>query len=265
MTYKVEKFPQGTFSWADMQSTNAAAAKEFYSALMGWSHHELPVGEGQFYTMFQVDGEDVAGLGQHSPEMMEQGIPSHWNSYITVDDVDAIAAKVSDLGGTVIMEPFDVLESGRMAVISDPTGAVVNLWEARDSIGAGIVNTTGAMMWNELMTTDAEAAKTFYGALLGWKFDTHESGYNFILNNGRMNGGVMQITPEMGEMPSHWMVYYTVTDIDASTTKAGELGGTIVMGPMDAMGTGRFTIVQDPAGAVFTIMQSNQEPQHWDD
>ena len=131
-----------------------AKAKPFYAELMGWEIEDVPMGEGMFYTMYKSDGEHVAGLSQMQPEMQSQGMPSHWSSYVTVDDVDALAGKVTELGGTVISEPFDVFDSGRMMVLQDPTGAIVCLWQAKNHIGSGLVNTPGAMTWNELTTND---------------------------------------------------------------------------------------------------------------
>ncbi|MCY3798459.1 MAG: VOC family protein [Chloroflexi bacterium] len=256
--YKVTKYPQGTFSWADNTSTNADAAKAFYMDLFGWGALDLPIGEDMFYTMFQNEGEHAAGFAAMMPDMQAQGIPSHWTNYVSVDDVDAMAEVVTANGGTIVFGPMDIFESGRMLQFIDPTGAQLGLWQPKDHIGAGIVNTVGAMCWNELLTKDAEAAKAFYGALFDWTFFADENGYIMILNRGRNNGAMMQMDESFGEMPSMWQPYFTVADIDESVSRAGELGATIIIPKTEAPGAGRFAYMSDPAGAHFYIIQLNQ-------
>ena len=262
--YNVTKYPPGTFSWADNTSTNAEAAKAFYLDLFGWGKIEEPIGEGMTYTMFQNQGEHVAGFAAMMPDMQSQGIPSHWTNYVSVDDVDAMVDVVTANGGTVSSGPMDIFESGRMLQIIDPTGAQLGLWQPKNHIGAGIVNTVGAMCWNELLTKDAEAAKAFYAALFGWEYIVDENGYIMIQNGGRNNGAMMQMDESFGEMPSVWQPYFTVADIDASIAKAGELGATIIIPKTEAPGAGHFAYMSDPAGAHFYIIQLIQaEP--WED
>lgn len=257
--YTVTKYPHGTFSWADAMSTDSEKAKEFYIGLLGWGKEEFPMGEGMTYTMFEQDGSHVAAVSPMPSEMQGQNIPSHWNNYVTVDDVDSMVDKVKDNGGTVVSEPFDVFDSGRMMIIQDPTGATVSLWQAKSHIGAGVVNKPGAMMWNELATRDVETAKNFYNKVLGWEYQVDDkSGYTMILNNGRMNGGMMQMDEKWGDMPPNWMVYFNLADLDGTLKKVEDLGGKVVMGKTEAAGVGYFSIVSDPAGAVCTIMQANQ-------
>ncbi len=253
--YKVSKYPHGTFSWADTSSTDTAASRQFYMGLFGWGIVDIPVGAGMTYSMFQHQGENVAALSEATPEAREQNIPSHWSCYVTVDDVDAILPVATANGGTVIFGPMDVFDSGRMAFVTDPTGAPLGLWQARNHIGAGIVNTVGAMCWNELLTKDTEAAQAFYGAVFGWEFCEDENGYIRILNRGRNNGAMMQIDASMGEMPSMWQPYFTVADIDESVSRAGELGATIIIPKTEAPGAGHFAYLADPAGAHFYIIQ----------
>lgn len=248
-------YPHGTFSWTDLQTTDGAAAKAFYTSLFGWQAVDMPLPGGGSYTMLQQDGKDVAGLGEMSAEQKAGGMPAIWNSYVTVDDVDAVVGKVAKLGGAVVMQPFDVMDAGRMAVIQDPTGAFVSLWQTINHKGAGIFNVPNAMSWNELATHDTAAAKAFYTQLLGWEAQTDENNYTVWLNRGRMNGGMMQIDPSWGEMPAHWAVYFSVADCAASADKVIELGGTVVRPPFDAGGVGTVAVVQDPQGAPFMIIQ----------
>ena len=253
--YKVTKYPQGTFSWADNTSTNADAAKTFYMDLFGWAALDLPIGPDMFYTMFQNQGEHAAGFAAMMPDMQAQGIPSHWTNYVSVDDVDAMAEPIQAGGGTIVFGPMDIFESGRMLQFIDPTGAQLGLWQPKDHIGAGIVNTVGAMCWNELLTKDAEAAKAFYSALFGWEYIVDENGYIMIQNGGRNNGAMMQMDESFGEMPSMWQPYFTVADIDESVSRAGELGATIIIPKTEAPGAGHFAYMSDPAGAHFYIIQ----------
>ena len=159
--YTVTKYPHGTFNWADSSSTNSEAAKQFYMDLFGWGKFDIPIDEGMTYTMFQHQGQNVAALSDATQEALEQNIPSHWSCYVAVDDVDALLPVVTANGGQIIYGPMDVFDSGRMAFFMDPEGAALGLWQARNHIGAGIVNTVGAMCWNELLTRDAADSQGF--------------------------------------------------------------------------------------------------------
>ena len=209
--YKVSKYPHGTFSWADCSSTDWAGGKQFYAVVLGWETEDLPTGEGTFYTMFKQDSEHFGAINPMQAEMQAQGVPSHWTNYITVDDVDALVAKVTEFGGTVVAEPFDVFDDGRMMIIQEPTGATVALWQAKNTIGAGLVNTVGAMLWNELLTRDPQKAMDFFNKLLGWEYQQDgERDYLMIVNQGRMNGGILNLDDSMPGVPSHFMAYYNL-------------------------------------------------------
>lgn len=259
---EVKKYPAGTFSWVDLMTTDQPAAKKFYSTLFGWHINDMPMGPDSVYTMLELEGKSVAALSQMSPEQQEQGMPPVWNSYITVDNADKSAAKAKSLGGTIVAEPFDVFDAGRMAVIQDPTGAIFSVWQPKTHIGASYVNYPNCLTWNELATTDREKANAFYEGLFGWTRNDQDMGdgviYTSFMNNGRMNGGMMQMTEEWGGAPSHWMVYFAVEDVDASAAKVKELGGQVHVGPQDIPDTGRFAMVQDPQGAMFSIIKLNQ-------
>ena len=258
--FKVTEYPHGTFSWADCSSTDVEKSKAFFTGLMGWGMQDFPMGEGRFYTFFKQDGEDIAGISPMPAEM--QGMPSLWLNYVSVTDVDALIDRIKALGGTVMGEPFDVFDNGRMLMLQDPTGADICLWQPRTHIGATLVNVPGAMSWNELATSDMEKAKDFYGKLLGWEFVAEDSDYYSILNNGRSNGGITQITPEMGAMPSSWSTYFSVSDIDEAVSAVNELGGSVIMPIVTAPGVGRFTTIADPTGAVCKLVQLEQA-QPW--
>lgn len=252
--YTVTKFPHGAFSWADCVTTDAETAKVFYMELFGWGKVEAPMGEDLTYTMFQHQGQNVVALAPMQPEVQEMGIPSHWHSYVTVDDVDALASVVTDNGGSIMYGPFDVFDSGRMVNIQDPTGAAISLWQPRNHIGAGIVNTVGAMCWNELLTRDAARAKAFYSAVLGWEFRDYPH-YTDIVNRGRGNGGIFEMDESFGDTPPCWMPYFNIGEINAGMARVKALGGQVRMGPTEAPNTGYWALATDPVGAHFYIIE----------
>jgi hypothetical protein len=256
---EVKQYPAGTFSWVDLATTDAAAAKAFYTRLFGWEAHDMPAGPEGTYTMLTLAGKYVAGLYEMGDEQRGQGIPPHWLSYVSVDDIDAATEKVSALGGTVLAGPMDVMEAGRMAMIQDPTGASFALWQAGQHIGAALVNIPGTFSWNELATTDTEKASAFYSGLFGWectKDDMPTGPYYTFKNQGRMGGGMLQMTEEWGDMPSNWSVYFSVEDCDATVQQARELGGMNLMDPFEIPEVGRFAVMQDPQGAYFTVIKA---------
>jgi predicted enzyme related to lactoylglutathione lyase len=172
---------------------------------------------------------------------------------------DDTAIKAKALGGKLAREPFDVMDVGRMAVIEDPTGAVFAIWESKKHIGAQLVNEHGALTWNELMTTDVDKAGKFYTHLFDWGSDTADMGgftYTSFMNGDRPAGGMMQIDPKtMGDVPTHWLVYFAVDDCDAAAEKAKSLGGNVVSPPRDIPEVGRFAVVLDPQGAGFAMIK----------
>jgi uncharacterized protein len=253
------EYTPGTFSWADLSTSDPEAAKAFYGGLFGWAADDMPAGEGVVYSMMSLDGKYVAGLGPQPDGQREAGVPPLWNSYVTVESADASAALAADLGGTVHAGPFDVVDAGRMAVITDPQGAFFMIWEKRARIGADLVNAPGALCWNELATTDPAAAGEFYAALLGWQVTPMEDmpmTYFVIMNGEQSNGGITELSPGP---PPHWLVYFATEDIDAGLAKVGELGGTKLSGPHD-IGIAKFAVVTDPQGAVFALYAGRLDP-----
>ncbi len=249
-------YAPGTPSWVDLQTSDQAAAKQFYGELFGWTYADQPVDETNVYSMAQLRGIDVAaisGLG----EQAAQGVPPHWNSYITVDDVEVAVAKVAPAGGTVIAPPFDVMDAGRMAVVQDPTGAMFVLWQAKEHVGAGLVNEPGSFTWTELTTPDIPKAAAFYRAVLGWDATTAGGDMpytEFKLGGESIAGGM---NPPMPGVPTFWGVYFAVSDTDATVAKATSLGGGLMAGPMD-IEPGRFAVLTDPQGAVFSVIKMAQ-------
>jgi hypothetical protein len=255
---KIESYQAGMPSWTDLSTSDEAGALAFYSALFGWEDEPNPAGEGFTYHMQKLGDDYVAAISAQQPHETETGIPPHWNTYITVDDLEATVAQVAPAGGQVFAEPFDVMDAGRMAPIADPTGAAVNLWQAKQHPGSGIRNESGAIAWSELMTSDPVAAGAFFAQLFGLDVvtmpGTEGATYTMLQMGEQPVAGLLQITPEMGEMPSNWMTYFQVEDIDAGVARAVELGGASPMSVMDGPGL-RFAIVSDPQSAVFGLMQ----------
>jgi len=264
--YTVTKYPHGTFSWADCMTTDDLGGSQFYAALMGWEIESVPMGEGMGdYHMFRKDGRHVAALSKYPPDMMDR--PPWWNSYVTVDDVDALVPRIEALGGHVFNGPVDVFDNGRMLMLQGPDDAVLSLWQPKSHIGAGLVNTPGALCWNELYTKDPAVSRDFYGALLGWTFAPGPGGnvdYAIIQNNGRMNGGIFTMDEAMqATMPPMWMLYFSVADIAASSARVAELGGQVHIDQQSAgEEIGTFSLVTDPQGAHCYLMQLRQ-PEPW--
>jgi predicted enzyme related to lactoylglutathione lyase len=239
-------YAPGTFSWAELVTSDADAAKGFYTTLFGWSYDDQPIGDGSVYSMAALDASTVAALYASSEQ------PPHWNCYVTVTSADETAAKAAELGGSVIAEPFDVFTSGRMAVLSDPTGGVLSVWQAGEHIGASLVNTPGALAWNDLVTPDPEAASAFYGALFGWTFQDVGGGYRVISNGGHSNGGMLK-----QDGPAAWLPYFAHASVDAAIAQVQALGGQLFNGPLEVP-NGHFAVVSDPQGAVFAVLASEQ-------
>ncbi len=271
----------GAFSWGELMTKDPAASKRFYSELLGWETKdtEMPpsAGGGQpmTYTSLMIGKEEsVGGLMKMPPEVPE-GVPPYWGLYVTVKDIDAVAAKVEALGGSLVCPVMDLKEVGRMAVIHDPQGAVLSLIQYVPAEmfqpGEDVRNKHGAFSWGELLTTDADAAKQFYGELLGWEMedrampycDGEGDGFTYTLAKLAADqpvGGIMKIPPQMPEgIPPHWGVYVTVNDVDAVAAKARELGATLTYEPMDAEGVGRMTNLRDPQGAHLSVIQYNEQ------
>lgn len=251
----------GTFNWPELATTDTAAAKKFYTSLFGWQFKDQDMGEQGTYTIFTRDGVDVAALFTLEPKLREMGVPPHWEAYVTVESADAAAEKAKALGGQVLMGPFDVMEHGRMAVIQDPQGAVICAWQAKTHIGVGVLGEPGSLGWVQLNAKDTAKAKAFYPALLGWKVQDDPmpaamggGEYTTWLKADGPAGGMMAM-PGNVPAPSHWLSYFAVTDVDASTAKALSLGGQSYVPPTDIPGTGRFSVVSDTQGAAFALIK----------
>jgi predicted enzyme related to lactoylglutathione lyase len=256
----VSNHPPGTFCWPELATTDQKGAVAFYRGLFGWEVNEQPIGPTETYSMFQLRGKSVGAAYTMRPEQRQQGVPPHWGTYVSVANADEAARRAQELGAKVLAPPFDVMESGRMAVVQDPNGAVFMVWQAKQHIGAEILGDPGSLCWTELASRDLKAAEKFYTSLFGWtaKHGTDGMEYTELANNGKQQGGILPITPQMGNMPTAWTPYFAVTDVDATAAKAKELGGRVYMGPTDIPKVGRFAVIGDPQGATFDIFKSSR-------
>lgn len=260
-------YAHGVPSWVDLGTTDVEGAKAFYQAVFGWDTMDVPTDQGVPYTMCSRDGKAVAGMGPVPPDQQEAGMPPFWNTYVNVDDLDATVAKVAEAGGTTVMGPMDVMDTGRLAFITDPTGAAIGLWEPGTHTGAQLVNEHGALGWNELITDDTETAGAFYGKVFGWTTEVAETPngpYTSFWADGNVEGnaaaGMLPKRPEM-QFPNYWGVYFQVDDVDETLGMVKDSGGQVLMQPMDLPGIGRMAVVQDPQGATFTAI-TMENPQN---
>jgi len=249
---EVTRHEPGSFSWAELATTDADAAKQFYASLFGWTFMDSPAGPDMVYTMLKKRDKSVGALFKMGPQ--QQGMPPHWTTYVTVASADNSAKKAKALGGKVLAEAFDVMDVGRMATVQDREGATLCLWEPRKHIGVEIVNEPNVMCWCELDTTDTQSAGTFYTGLFGW--GTKVGGdYTEFQRNGTSIGGMMKIPKEWGNVPPNWLIYFAVEDCDATAKTAGERGGHAIVPPTTIENVGRFAVIADPQGAVFAIIK----------
>jgi predicted enzyme related to lactoylglutathione lyase len=265
----------GVPCWVDTSQPDPEAAVRFYSELFGWQFEDVmpPGAEGRYFSA-RIRGGDVAAVGS-----IPEGAPqvATWNTYVWVDSADETAGKVRDAGGTVVMEPFDVMDAGRMGVFADPEGAVFMAWQAKEHRGARIVNEHGSLNFNDLNTRDVGGATAFYRAVFGWRTLEIPGGFlgwtlpGYGDHLSRDNPGLREQVAEVGgpegfedvvasivpipddqpDTPAHWGVTFAVDDADAIAKTAAELGGKVIVPPLDAPWV-RLTVIADPQGAIFT-------------
>lgn len=247
----------GNFCWFELATTDQPAAKNFYGALFGWTANDVPMEPHGFYTTFQLRGRKVGAAYTLMPDQLQHGVPPHWGAYVAVVNVDDTLAKAKTLGGSVLAGPMDVAEHGRMTVLRDPTGAAISLWQAKQHQGVELWGDVGAFCWSELITRDTAAATKFYIPLFGWKTKVSDAAgfpYTHWQNDGADIGGMMAIMEQWGPMPSCWANYVQVKNCDETVAKAASLGAKICMPPTDIANTGRFAMLQDPQGAMLSVI-----------
>lgn len=256
------QYVPGAPCWLDLGAPDVTAAADFYGKVFGWETEFMDMGDGRF-GLCRTGGRTVGGIGP----LTEKGARPAWMLYFHTPDADAVAAAVQQAGGTVRVPPTDADGQGRMAQFTDPQGGQFAVWQPGENQGIETVNEPGALSWTELYTTDAAAAKEFYGGLLGWTFDgmpvpgDASTTYWMITPAGqdqeRMQGGLMQVPGEAlaptGGRP-YWHPVFTSEDCDATVAKVTANGGSVQMGPETAEGVGRLAVCLDPSGADFVVL-----------
>ena len=244
-------------AWIDLSSKDAAGSREFYSKLFGWQV-DVQGPESGGYALARQNGKDVAGIGP----AQDPNAPTAWNIYIGTRDAAATAKKAEAEGGKVIVPPFDVLEQGKMAVIQDPSGAFISVWEPKKMFGSEVLGKDGTYGWSELNARGIGTATDFYSEVFGWTTKVTPMGegqpdYTEFQLDGQSIAGGMEMNPMVPkEVPSYWMVYFTVADVDKAHKKAVGLGAQEMVPPQDFPG-GRFSILSDPQGAMIGLMKTS--------
>ena len=258
---RMTKHEFGTFSWADLSTTDIEGAKAFYGALFGWEFEPQVVEGNLVYTICTLNGLQVCGLGA----TMGENDPPGWNVYNCVEDVDAMSDRVVELGGTVQVGPMDVFTSGRMAFVSDPQGAMLGLWQPREHIGFHLMFEPGTFMWAEIMTWDPEGTTAFYKGLHGWDTvaDHNNPGYTLFVPGGDTSrsvylAGQLAMNEDFDKsIPTCWGVYVQVGDTAETLQRCAELGGDQLV-PATEIAQGTFAVMKDPQGAVFNVIQPSE-------
>lgn len=252
---EITDYSPGSFCWVDGGTTDLEKAKAFYAALFGWDY---ATADESGYTMCLRGGMPVAGLYTYDRDLLAMGAPPSWTSYVAVADADATMAAAVAAGAQPMGPVFDVPVHGRGGAFSDPTGAICGIWQARGHKGSGRFDEPGTMVWHELQTRDPAAAGAFYSSVFGWARETMpmpDAPYYMFRDGEHQRGGMMAITPEMGEAPSHWEVYFQVDDADATVAKAAAAGGTVEVPVVDIPEVGRFAVLRSADGAYFSVLQ----------
>lgn len=248
-------------AWIDLSSSDAAKSRDYYSKLFGWKIELTENPQAGGYALAKIGGKNVAGIGPHQDPNSKA--PTVWSVYIGTRNASEVAKKVKEAGGNVVVEPFEVLKSGRMAVFQDPSGAFISVWEPNEMRGADVMYAPNSFGWAELNARGIEKAKPFYAKVFGWSEKTSDVGegnppYTEFKQQGESILGAMEMNPMVpAEVPSYWLLYFTVDDVDKVHKKAIDLGGKEMLEPQDFPG-GRFSIVSDPQGAAFGFMKMEQ-------
>jgi len=256
----IEVHAPGNFCWVELATTDQSAAESFYTKIFGWSANNIPMGPDSVYTIFQLERRDAAASCTLRSDQLQRGVPPHWNVYVAVQSADATAARVAGLGGTVLAPPFDVSDAGRMAVLQDPTGAALSIWQPNRNQGIGIAGLHGTLCWADLDTTDQARAGQFYSDLFGWQLmkEDEDPAHNYwhIKNGEEFIGGIPPTSHHRAGTPAHWLAYFNVSDCDVTAGEAKKLGGTLYMPPTDFEDVGRVSVIADPQGATFAIFRA---------
>jgi uncharacterized protein len=247
--------PLGAPCWIDLNTSDLDGAVRFYGELFGWTAEDAGEDYGHYHNVSK-DGALVGGLMRRQPDA--GGHPDFWMTYLSSADAKATAAAASDAGGQVVLEPMAVMELGAMAVLADPTGGAVGVWQPGRHRGYEVHSQAGAPVWHELHTRDHDGAVAFYQRVFGWQTsvvsDTDEFRYTTMTEGEEQYAGIMDASAYLPEgTSSFWEVYFGVQDADAALAAAERLGGRVLEPAVDTP-YGRMAKVADPTGAVFKIV-----------
>jgi len=266
-----DEYPQGVPCFVERLTGDLEAARRFYAGIFGWEFAgpgPMPGDPPGEYFVARLRDLDVAGIGSQPGG----GAPVAWNTQVSVDSADDIAASARAAGGTVLVEPIDVAPAGRLAVIADPAGAVISLWQPGVRQGAALVNEPSAWAMSMLSVDDPAAAETFYGELFGWRAESFDAGPDMEVWLWRLPGYVggepeqpvpRDVVATMAKIdgtgdgpapPPNWSVDFWIADADAAAEAAPGLGGAVLAPPQEA-GMFRRAVLADPDGAVFSASQ----------
>lgn len=259
----------GRYCWVDLATTDPEAAQGFYGELMGWEFDNMYQDGELFYSMIQLDGKNVAGMGKLQPPQIEAGMPPVWSSYVCVEDAREMVKKCESLGAQALAGPMDIFDSGVLATLADPNGAVFSLWQPKQHIGFQVLMEPSAYFWVELYANNPTEDAEFYKNAFGWGLTADPDPshpylrFNQEVREGgdeweRQVAGVLQIQPDMGEVPPHWHVYFQTADVDASLQKALSLGGKQIH-PVIEMPKVKLVGITDPQGANLTVIQMDHK------
>ena len=251
MPIRSEAWPAGTPCWVDLGAPDLASSIAFYQAVLGWSFVDTGEEFGH-YSLAQVDGHSAAAIGPKQ----DPGQPTAWTVYLASDDADSTAAAVTANGGTVLVAPFDIPGTGRMAVAMDTAGAAFGIWQQAGMIGAEIYNEPGGLAWTDARLTDPDSARRFYSAVFGYRYESLAGApehYTLFYQQDALLGGIGGMMDPAAGLPSHWLPYFSVADADAAAAAATQAGGALQSPLMDSP-FGRMAFMSDPDGAFFALV-----------
>jgi len=255
-------YKHGPLSWVDLAARDMANAREFYKKLFGWDSVDVDTRGGPPYAHFTLRGHVVAGLRQLDAEPCDRNAPAIWNSYINVDDIEAVCANVAASGGRVAVPVTKLQDAGWFAFVQDPSGAEVGLWQKDQHIGAALAQDYNCFCWNELCTRDIDAAQAFFRQLFQWEFSEFQGGTSksWVINNhGDETSGLMKIDEGWGDLTARWFVYFAVECVDITVDFVRQIGGYVLLRPVD-IAEGRLAIVADSQGAMFQLVEASPPP-----
>jgi len=255
-------YAPGTFCWVDLATFDTNAAKKFYNELFGWTPLDTPMGGDMIYTIMTINDKPVAALYEMMPQQREMNVPSNWLSYINVTNISDTLEVVRNNNGNILMDRMDNMDAGISAIIQDPEGAIVSLWEPKKEIGSAYWGDPGTLCWVEHWSHDNKKAVPFLEAVFGWKAKTEKMGMGeytqFYLGENAVTG-LFVLPEEMKDVPSNWLPYFYTSNIDASVEIILKNNGKVIMAKLFVEGVGYYGVFSDDQGAVFGLVQGEMK------